>query len=175
MNLAEAKKKDSSQETLEEIIQKLLELTYVPRMIIESTPDIRKHLDLFRKEDSTALRSLRQHLGKSVDPRASTDQEQIFFSQFGMDKLTRDPSKQLIWTWLFTPLVFDILPYAKQRKEDRFKNDKYIDDPFIPDDVFIKASELVHLRYPDLWEGQWPRVRDRCLAHIKNFGPHSFS
>jgi len=147
--------------------ERILDLTYVPIDIVETIPDIRKSLALTRGEESSSRRANSQQYGASPDPRSDAAQEQHLFFKFGIDKKTRSSAKQLIWTWIFVPLVLELLPYAKRKKLDRWKEDKRENDPFIPDDAFIKASQLVHLRYPDLWEDNWQRVRERCSPHLK--------
>ena len=94
--------------------------------------------------------------------------EQMLFSRMGMDKQTRETSKQIMWTWVFVPLVNTLLPclpYAKWRKEERAKRTESR-KPIIHDNVFKLASTLVHLRYPDRWKDEWQRAKSRCLPFL---------
>lgn len=156
----------------------ILDLTYVPREILERLPDLRKSLEKSRRQLSRSLRSYRQKIAqgkraslvgpsnKAEEMPPSAGWEQRWSSSLGMDKLTSAFPKQILWTLVFVPVVKVLLPYAKQRKRDRWHRDS--DEPILPDDVFKKASHLIHSRYPDLWEDRWQRVRDRCAPHLRS-------
>ncbi len=157
-------------------VEEILNLTYVPRYIVEPYPVerpsgvmhypayklFRDSMRRSREGDSERLRRYRQQHGKGQDPGDKPIWEQWFFSQFGIDEQTSQVSRQRIWTWVFVPLVNALLPYAKHRKTAGHVNGCWEDfKEFIPDDAFKKASRLVHLRSPEIWEDNWQRVKDR--------------
>ncbi len=160
----------------------LLDLTSVPSEILVSLPNLRQYLDGVRGELSTPIRSYRQKMfegrptqlqdseGEEEEIPPSFKWEQHLAGKMGMGKLTIKTSRQVIWTWVFNPLVKELLPKAKRKKKDRWKvqvgDEGEKEKPFLPDDVFKKASRLIHLRYPNLWDDKWQRVRDRCGPNL---------
>lgn len=153
-------------------LPRLLQLTYVPREIIETIPDVRASLDRSRRALSSALMSSQRKIAKGQEAEfleeapPCTDWEQWWATSMGMDKRTSQLSRQWMWTWIFVPLIEALRPLAKCRKQEYWVSRRDGDTP-IPDDAFIQASRLVHLLYPDLWEDHWQRVKARYLSFFK--------
>ncbi|MCA9457859.1 MAG: hypothetical protein KC587_14435, partial [Nitrospira sp.] len=161
-------------QTMEKFRSMVLALSYVPQPLLDMAISIRTTLSKDRKRESSNRRRQSQKTGTVQEPKAEMIREQIFFSQFGIDKMTPDLSRQVFWTWLFVPLVDFLLPYATRRKEDHWPSSETkpidpteADSPILPDDVFQKASQLLHLRYPDLWKDQWQMVKLRFHRHLR--------
>ena len=168
----------------------LLNLTFLPEELLQNGRQLQTFMKHLRKTLSPSLRSYKQKSRK--DPRirlkgptgedeeepASREWEKKWLKQFGIEKKTGRISQQYIWTWLFVPLVDFLLPYATRPKLERWHSSdgKPIDpskteEPIIPDDVFIKASQLLHLRYPALWNDHgWQMVKLRFHRQLK---PHA--
>lgn len=144
----------------------LLDLTYVPE---ESTEIISPLRDFFADERQRLRIDLLAHHQNSIEGRESelkeeipikTDQEKHWALQFGIDKKTGNSSRQIIWDWIFVPLTHHLRKYLEGRKADLDPSDSELIE-IRSDIVFKRASTLVHLRYPHLWEDKWSRVRDR--------------
>jgi hypothetical protein len=148
----------------------ILDLTYIPLELFESgSPEptymlLRDSIQESRKYDSDELRAYRQEYGSVRDARDDRTLEQLLFSRLGTDKQTSDISKQIIWTWIFVPLVITLLPYARRRKTAGYVNGEWGEEkPLVPDEAFKTASRLIHLRYPHIWLDNWQRVKARCI------------
>ena len=151
----------------------VLTLSYVPQPFLDMALSIRTSLSKDRKRESSIRRRESQITGTAQEPKADIIWEQLFFSKFGIDKISSDLTRQVFWTWLFVPLVDFLLPYATRRKEKRWIVDfsqplPKTEQPFIPDDVFKKASQLLHLRYPDLWKDHWQKIKLRFYQQLKS-------
>jgi hypothetical protein len=163
----------------------LLNLTFLPEELVQNGRDLRNFMKHLREDLSLSIRSYKQKIrmnphfplkgptGEDEEEPASRAWEKRWLEQFGLEKNTGRISQQYIWTWLFVPLVDFLLPYAIRRKQEHWRssNTKPIDPseteyPILPDDVFKKASQLLHLRYPKLWEDKWLRVRVRTLPYV---------
>lgn len=148
----------------------ILDLTYIPLELFESGSSeptyrlLRDSIQESRNDDSDELRAYRQVYGRVGDARDDRAWEQLFWSRLGTDKQTSDISKQIIWTWIFVPIVITLLPYIRGRKKSGYVNGEWQEEkPLVPDEAFKTASRLVHLRYPHIWPDNWQRVKARCI------------
>ena len=151
--------------------EQLLDLTYVPRSIIELVPKMRKGMKSVRENDEQRrmLQAHKQKIAKGIkssfsgEQVLSKDQEQFWAARFAFDKKTDDLSRQTLWTWIFVPLATYLHQYVVGRKLESWKKDM----PPISDKAFEQASTLIHCRYPDLWnDREWRRVKARCRNYL---------
>ncbi len=147
----------------------LLNLTFLPEELVQNGRELRNFMKHLREDLSQSIRSYKQKIrinprmplkgptGEDEEEPTSWEWEMRWLEQFGIEKNTQRISQQYIWTWVFIPLVKLILPVIPRRKKD-LDTGKH---PIMPDEVFIKTSHFIHLRYPELWEDKWHRARDR--------------
>jgi hypothetical protein len=144
-------------------IKALLDLTYLHEESTEIIPPLR---DFFAEERQRLRLDLLAHRQNNIQGRESKLQEEIpsepnlearWALQFGIDKKTEESTRQIIWSWLFVPIVLNLRKYIRGRKRENYGNDLSI----MSDNVFQTASTLVHLRYPTLWEDRWILVKKR--------------
>lgn len=148
-------------------ITALLDLTYIPEESTEIIPPLREFSAEERQRLRLDLLAHRQNIAQNRESElreeipSEADMEAQWALQFGIDKKTSDSSRQVIWSWLFVPLTQYLRKYLEGRKVDLDPSDDELAE-IRSDIVFKRASTLVHLRYPHLWEDNWPRVRERC-------------
>lgn len=151
----------------------LLDLTYLPEEVPEIIPTLREFSDEERQRRRHDILSYRQNIAQGREAELKEEipidaqQEALWASRLGIDKKTEKGSRQIVWDWLFVPLTFYLQNYLAGRKTDLDPSDNER-AKINSDIIFKRASTLIHLRYPHLWEDRWSRVRDRWRYYSRS-------